>query len=314
MSNATATQLVSPSGKKLVVEYLDVAPEIAEKMLFQNPNNRDLRGRWVDTLTQHMNNGAWREGTGEAIQFDRKGNLINGQHRLHAIIKSGKTFPFLIVSELGLDVMRVLDNIYGRNVNCYLEMRGEQNVPSLSSALKILWMYKNDRLTGYGDTIAPSNEILGDLLDANPGLCDSVELGLAFRGQDFRCDTFLMFLHYVGSEKHPEKADEFIQKLSTGAGLEVGSPIYVLREYLMKERNSAKRITVKHRRALITKAWNAHLKGEKMNQLNWRSKGKTKDRFPSIMVDIVGLESSVSTEDLSSKTVPVPKGVGAVKV
>lgn len=66
-----------------------VTPTLASQWLQQNIGNRPLRKRTVDLYASQMSSGLWRE-THEPIAMDARGNLVDGQHRLAAICKSGK--------------------------------------------------------------------------------------------------------------------------------------------------------------------------------------------------------------------------------
>jgi hypothetical protein len=47
--------------------------------------------------------------THQGIAFDEFGNLIDGQHRLHAIVKSGKTITCLVSFGVHVDAVSVID-------------------------------------------------------------------------------------------------------------------------------------------------------------------------------------------------------------
>lgn len=74
-----------------------VTPEIAAEMLTHNTNNyRSASEQTVARYALDMKSGRWKE-NGEPIQFSEDGTLLNGQHRLKAIVKSSATIPMLVV-------------------------------------------------------------------------------------------------------------------------------------------------------------------------------------------------------------------------
>lgn len=79
-------------------EIIRITPELAADMLSRNANNRALRSRVVDLYAADMANDAWEE-TSQAITFDVDGNLLDGQHRLNAIIKSGRSINMVVVTD-----------------------------------------------------------------------------------------------------------------------------------------------------------------------------------------------------------------------
>ena len=77
-----------------------VTPEIAKNYLSCNfKNNRLLRKNWVKELSVLIKkkefNLSW-----DCISFDDKGVLVNGQHRLNAVIESNTPAPFFIATNL----------------------------------------------------------------------------------------------------------------------------------------------------------------------------------------------------------------------
>ena len=79
-------------------EFLRITPEMAADMLSRNQNNRSIRTKVVESYARDMQNGAWEE-TAQAITFDVDGNLLDGQHRLNAIIKAGVPQNMLVVTD-----------------------------------------------------------------------------------------------------------------------------------------------------------------------------------------------------------------------
>lgn len=69
-------------------ELVDITPDIARKYLEHNDHNRPLRKFWVHELALRMKEGAF-ETRRDGLLIDECGNLLNGQHRLSAIIESG---------------------------------------------------------------------------------------------------------------------------------------------------------------------------------------------------------------------------------
>ena len=64
-----------------------ITPEMAADMLTRNTGNRTLRRGVAKLYAAQMAAGQWRE-THEAIAVDAGGNLVDGQHRLEAIVMS----------------------------------------------------------------------------------------------------------------------------------------------------------------------------------------------------------------------------------
>lgn len=85
-------------------KFMDITPEIAEKMLGKNTNNyRRLNSSTVAKYAKDMFLGYWQV-NGETIVFSKDGTLLNGQNRLAAIIKSNTTQKMLVVTGVSADI------------------------------------------------------------------------------------------------------------------------------------------------------------------------------------------------------------------
>lgn len=80
--------------------FMTITPEIAQDMLTHNENNRKLSKVQVNKVKKLIEEKGWVE-TNDSICFDKDGNLINGQHRLYAIIEMEITVPTFV--KFGLD-------------------------------------------------------------------------------------------------------------------------------------------------------------------------------------------------------------------
>lgn len=68
-----------------------ISPQIARTYLLSSPLfQRKVRSNWVDSLCKMINEGSFLL-THQGIAFDVSGNLIDGQHRLMAIIQADKS-------------------------------------------------------------------------------------------------------------------------------------------------------------------------------------------------------------------------------
>lgn len=89
--------------------FLDVTPAIAEYWLqHHNSNNRVKRMAVVAQYTRDIEASRWVE-TGDTISFDADGQLVNGQHRLSAIVAAHKSIQALVVTGLDPSVRAYVD-------------------------------------------------------------------------------------------------------------------------------------------------------------------------------------------------------------
>lgn len=83
---------------KIETKIVNVTPDIAKDIIENhNSNNRSIKKSRVELYAQQMARGEW-ELNGESIVIDDNGDLKDGQHRLLAVIKSGKTIQMNFVT------------------------------------------------------------------------------------------------------------------------------------------------------------------------------------------------------------------------
>src|SRR5262245_41386859 len=80
-------------------QFMTVTPELAHAWLTSNVKNRKLRDEVVKSYARDMVNGNWVI-THQGVAFNDKHELIDGQHRLNAIVESG--VPVMMLVTFGL--------------------------------------------------------------------------------------------------------------------------------------------------------------------------------------------------------------------
>lgn len=102
-------------------EVMTVTPEMAIKWLQNNYNNRKVRTRVVETYARQMKAGKW-DLTGNGITISVDGEIIDGQHRLHAIVESGCSVQMLVCFDA--DKSMNYDNGFKRTIADQIRMSG----------------------------------------------------------------------------------------------------------------------------------------------------------------------------------------------
>jgi len=93
----------------LKVEVENINPEKAQQYLLKNFSaNRQITLTNVNNHVLTMNKGEWLIST-DCIGFDRLGRLINGQHRLTAVVKSNTSQLFIVVRNLPVQSAQIID-------------------------------------------------------------------------------------------------------------------------------------------------------------------------------------------------------------
>jgi len=116
-----------------------ITPTIARKYLQMNGNNpRRINKSAIYAYAEDMKAGKWLL-NGEAIVFDEEGNLRNGQHRLHAVVKADVGVDFLVVRGVAKDT-----SIYDMQIRRTIsqELNIANTVESVAAAI-VANCYKN---------------------------------------------------------------------------------------------------------------------------------------------------------------------------
>ncbi|MDR1492025.1 MAG: hypothetical protein LBT05_04810 [Planctomycetaceae bacterium] len=102
---------------------VNVTPELAKQWLDNNNFNRPKNQPEVDRYVHQIQSGLWRR-THQGAAFSSKGVLLDGQHRLWAIVQSGQSVPMLVFINEPLENYEYID--CGRNRSNLDTMRMSQ--------------------------------------------------------------------------------------------------------------------------------------------------------------------------------------------
>ncbi len=272
-----------PTMTPATVTVETITPEMADAWLRYNTHNRSIRPTYVDQLAHAMSSGQW-ELNGQSISFSTNPTvLVDGQHRLCAVVKSGVTIQSVVVRGIDLQAQRTIDVGPGRTFADVLTWAGESSTTVLASALAALHRY---RTGGWARNTAsrPTFDDMLQLLADHPVIRQSVRKAEALRHGIGRSPSGPnAATHYVMWEQSHIDADVFFDRLATGADLSATDPIYMLRRILISEATAQKRMTTRHRMALTIKAWNAWITGAEMKLLKFSPGGANPESFPVIL-------------------------------
>jgi hypothetical protein len=222
----------------------------------------------------YMESGEWLE-NGDTIRFDWNGMLLDGQHRLEAIVKSGIPQMCLVVRNLDPKVFDSIDQGIRRTNGDALNARQVPNANVHAAALTTIYKYQAGRLFSSENLKLP-NAKLSELHAAHPGLSASVT---RFLKVTIMSPGVLAGLHYLFSRgEHAELADTFMHELTTGESGSAAGVVYVLREHLQRQQpksgKRATRLQAAGKAELVVKAWNAYVAGGTVTSLRRKRKAR----------------------------------------
>lgn len=243
-----------------------VTPEIAERWLAGNTVNRNLRSTAVRQYAADMVAGRWTL-TGDALCFAPDGKLLNGQHRLSAIIASGCTVPMLVMRNVAPESMRNMDTGRARTAADTLRFEGEQNATALAAAARLALLYSDGRL--YKDHRLRSVSIgeLQQFIADHPDLRESVHAISSARVGNVT-PTAQVVAHWMFTQTAgAHDATSFFLSLRDLVGLEAGSPILALNSRLRDARQKRTKLTHREELYLLVKGWNYWRTGHHVSKI-----------------------------------------------
>lgn len=280
-----------------------VGKKEAEDLLGSNVHNRHIRERKVRNYAIDMLNSEWLE-TGEAIKFAKTGELLDGQHRLLAVIKAatdGVALPdgtkiapqpaikvgFTIVRGLDKASQRAMDIGAVRTLADSLHLdRGETNVNVLASIIRVVHAWDSGYRKQIGKRELSTNATLLAFFDKNPDTFRGLALSVKQEHKRIAlAPSVLALAHYILEDRDTSEAQFFFERLADGQGMFKGDPIYELRERLrdLQNQSNGGHRYVAYTLALVIKAWNAYRAGEKINILSFKMGGQHPETFPEPM-------------------------------
>lgn len=156
------------------VETID--PGLAKVLLEANVRNRAVSMGHARSLARDMSAGKWRL-THQGLALDRDGRLVDGQHRLHAIVLSGCTVQMTVTYNVDPESFHAVDvGLQPRGIHQIVSLvRGTKYAASVVAGSKVLWhVLEKNRQEAIRNKFTESE--VTDLLDVfEPDLVWSIE-------------------------------------------------------------------------------------------------------------------------------------------
>ncbi|MGW8361857.1 hypothetical protein ACWGK1_14950 [Streptomyces wedmorensis] len=277
-----------------------VTPQIAASWLqFNRPENRRISQRAVAGLAASMLAGEYLL-THQPIAFDAHGRLIDGQHRLSAVIQSDATVQMWVIVGADPDTFGVVDTGLARRPTQFLRVKHSANIHGALGMIRFAEACRsNDGLVPPAFQFAMDVKPCLDMLAEWPEVQDYAQASdRIFRACRLAPAPLLAVLAQAARASHPEKLGTFVERLKDGAELPSTSPILALRRRGMEHRSNMR--SFKDRVALYgvtVKAWNAHAQNNGISCLKFTfhemeetdlfapRKGSTgiKERMPEVL-------------------------------
>jgi len=269
---------------KPTATFETITPDSARIMLESNKKNRSVNRANLNYIISEINRGNFHL-TGESIKIAQNGMLLDGQHRLHAVIESKKPTMMLVVRGLSNDAFKYIDTGRKRQASDILAIEGVANSAAISAMAKFIINFKrgnyasvsNSKVDISSNRTPITNADVSNFVSTNK---ESIEDSYLYGHNKYNKlikKVTLSGFHFIIKQSNEELADDFCHKVSTGEGIEHSSPIYLLRQKMLQDIRANKKMRSLEKLAILCKAWNLYKTNKTVSILKWDS---VKEPFP----------------------------------
>jgi hypothetical protein len=273
------------------MKIVTITPEMAEKMLSKNTSNRKQSKVTVTKYAKDITLGNWIL-NGESIKFTKDGSLIDGQHRLMAIVKAGVPVQSYIIDNLDSSqkeqIFSTVDQGKVRSIGDVFSCEKIRNAQAIGVCTKLLlYFYKVKNITTNGVANLSRTMSKYDILEYGKAHMEKLQFWNDTISKDQKqskvlplpiCVGMAIYLEENGAEQHIVK--DFFSKLFLGYGGLKESPNQ-LRAFIIKNDLNKMLRPEDTLRFYLSAAWNAFVKGGQFYPNT--NKIDNAEQFPSII-------------------------------
>ena len=264
-----------------------ISPARAAEMLEANTSNRPLSRSTVRSFAEAMRRGEWLV-THQGIAFDVDGVLVDGQHRLAAIVVAELPVEMMVFTDVEPGTFDVLDTGKKRNAADVLAIKGEKSTTLLAAMVRTVWQYQNRPDQSWsGGAAGVTNHQIVQTLEANPGLRDYATVGDRIASETGMIRSAAGAAAYLVDQANPRKKTrmaEWHEGIAEGAGLDKNDPRLMFRKAMFAMARKQAGVVQRRRDnrehvVLYLKAFNAWAEAAPLSQLRYAAR----EPAPAIM-------------------------------
>lgn len=264
-----------------VTQVVEITPELAEEWLGKNVQNRNIRQRTrVAVYARKMLAGVW-DVTNQGIGFDTNGTLVDGQHRLLAVIEAGIPVRMNVTTGLKPSARSHIDTGAARSAGDILSVNhGTKNAALVAAIGKraVAW----DKGFRWMNNYTVSHEEIEAYVLDHPEIVRAAEVASSGAKYIACPPSVIGVAYYLAARKSRAAADVFfVEQLIEGIGLQANDPARALSKWLTGD-VAFKGTTAEFRKlAFILHAWNKFRTGARVTKLNApKGTGWNDDNYP----------------------------------
>ena len=260
-------------GSNIQIEKVVIDPGLAVELLKGNVANRALTKSKVNKYAEDMRSGNWTADTAECIKLTSNMRLLDGQHRLSAIVESKKAVEMFVAYNVPETAMNNIDTGLTRSTKNIFELNGIQNAQTISSVVKKYLAYKFFKWnTGTNDPVKQMEITNKQALDEYNSrqefwhelIAKFAKCRATFKNVEV---TYLISWYALCYDISPELTSVYFTTLISGIGFtNEKDPIYLFRQFLIEKAQTKNRSM---NFALFVKSWNLTKKKQAISILRY---------------------------------------------
>ncbi len=245
------------------IETVNVTPAFARELLSRNvENNRNLRQTKVDQYARDIAANDWPK-TGDTVKVSTEGRLIDGQHRMAAVVQADTTVQMLIAYDVDPAVMPVLDTGAARKFSDVLKISGSPQRSAVAAIVRriVMWEAGNRMGSAGGAAPQPTHTELKLRYEKDvPGFDTASQRSTDIQRARLGAQAPAGTVFYLFAQLDIESAHRFFDAYISGANLNEGDPILALRNRMVRIGRD-ERLRTPEVQALFIRSWNAWREG-----------------------------------------------------
>jgi len=253
-----------------------------------NVNNRNLSRRRVEMYANDIKRGMWKL-TGDSIKLAKNPKtgevrLIDGQHRLHAIVSANVAVQTVVATGLDEDAFSVIDRGKTRTYNDVLNMSKIKNANTVASFIRpVIVLQAGMNPYGAGIELVTPEDVVQFALKHDEQVQWAVNRSFKMREHLSGSGTAWAMFMYLLADRHGIKcAEAFSNSLLSGIGYGIGDARAALRNWILRNFVKYKGTSrgAYDQCAMMIKTYNYTVTGQKVAQLRMTDIGG--DNWPEI--------------------------------
>lgn len=216
-----------------------MTPAWAKDLLDRNTSNRVVNWGRVAGIAKDMENGTFLL-THQGIAVGSNGVLLDGQHRLLAILRSGKSVKMLLSENCDPQTFKVLDTGVKRTCGQVMQIKDVPNAHNTAATCRILMCYQSmpDLVWSGPAARYSNNDVYSWYEERALDVDEAVREGTAnYKKFPLIKATSLSAFVYLARAAgwDFESVARFMTQLCVGVELEIDNPVFSLRRALINK-------------------------------------------------------------------------------